>query len=61
MEYLEVGDLQDYVLDQKQPLPEFEAQRIMSQILEGPELMHENGYVRRRCKWSASTDEPDEE
>ncbi|KAJ5966782.1 hypothetical protein N7501_003030 [Penicillium viridicatum] len=50
MEYLELGDLQDYVLAQSQPLPEFEVQRIMSQILEGLDLMHENGYAHRDLK-----------
>lgn len=50
MEYLELGDLQDYVLNQSQPLPEFEAQHIMSQILEGLGLMHENGYAHRDLK-----------
>ncbi|KAJ9481513.1 hypothetical protein VN97_g11965 [Penicillium thymicola] len=50
MEYLELGDLQDYVFGQSQPLPEFEAQCIMSQILEGLDLMHENGYTHRDLK-----------
>ncbi|KAJ5676294.1 hypothetical protein N7536_012466 [Penicillium majusculum] len=50
MEYLELGDLQDYLLGQKQPLPEFEAQCIMSQILEGLGLMHDNGYAHRDLK-----------
>lgn len=50
MEYLELGDLQDYLHGQKQPLPEVEAQCIMSQILEGLDLMHENGYAHRDLK-----------
>lgn len=52
--YLELGDLQDYLLGQSQPLPEFEAQCIMSQILEGLDLMHENGYAHRDLKPNVS-------
>ncbi|KAJ6127856.1 hypothetical protein N7471_009073 [Penicillium samsonianum] len=50
MEYLQLGDLQGYLHDQKQPLPEFEAQGIMSQILEGLYLMHDNGFAHRDLK-----------
>ncbi|KGO46196.1 hypothetical protein PEX1_048850 [Penicillium expansum] len=50
MEYLELGDLQNYLHDQKQPLPEFEVQGIMFQILEGLDLMHDNGYAHRDLK-----------
>ncbi|CAI7663088.1 unnamed protein product [Penicillium viridicatum] len=49
MEYLEQGDLQDYLLN-NQPLSEFEAQAIMSQILEGLDLMHKNGFAHRDLK-----------
>lgn len=54
MEYLQLGDLQDYLHDQKQPLPEFEAQGIMSQILEGLYLMHDNGFAHRDLKPNVS-------
>ncbi|KAJ5952990.1 uncharacterized protein N7479_011403 [Penicillium vulpinum] len=50
MEYLELGDLQDYLNDKNQPLPESEARDIMSQILEGLDLMHDNGFTHRDLK-----------
>ncbi|KXG52030.1 uncharacterized protein PGRI_083140 [Penicillium griseofulvum] len=50
MEYLELGDLQDYLRDKHKPLPEFEARGIMSQILEGLDLMHDNGFAHRDLK-----------
>ncbi|KAJ5371668.1 hypothetical protein N7517_003674 [Penicillium concentricum] len=50
MEYLELGDLHNYLLKKKQPLPELEAQCIMSQILEGLDLMHDNGFAHRDLK-----------
>ncbi|KAJ5521021.1 hypothetical protein N7463_001474 [Penicillium fimorum] len=50
MEYLEIGDLHNYLLKQKQPLPELEARSIMSQILEGLDLMHDNGFAHRDLK-----------
>ncbi|OQE36829.1 hypothetical protein PENCOP_c011G07986 [Penicillium coprophilum] len=50
MEYLELGDLQDYLHSVKQPLSELEAQCIMSQILEGLDLMHDNGFAHRDLK-----------
>ncbi|OQD65821.1 hypothetical protein PENPOL_c005G06713 [Penicillium polonicum] len=49
MEYLELGDLLGY-LDQRPPLPEAEAQDIASQILEGLDMMHENGFAHRDLK-----------
>ncbi|KAJ5817346.1 hypothetical protein N7447_009579 [Penicillium robsamsonii] len=50
MEYLELGDLHNYLLKKKQPLPELEARSIMSQILEGLDLMHGNDFVHRDLK-----------
>ncbi|KAJ6186651.1 hypothetical protein N7519_007952 [Penicillium mononematosum] len=50
MEYLELGDLHDYLLNKKQPLPEIETRCIMSQILEGLDLMHDNGFAHRDLK-----------
>lgn len=53
MEYLELGDLLGY-LDQRPPLPEAEAQDIASQILEGLDMMHENGFAHRDLKPNVS-------
>ncbi|CAI7591897.1 unnamed protein product [Penicillium glandicola] len=50
MEYLELGDLQNYLRNKGKPLQEFEAQCIMSQILEGLDLMHDNGFAHRDLK-----------
>lgn len=47
MEYLDHGDLQRYLT---QPLPEVESIQIISQILEGLHLMHENGFAHRDLK-----------
>jgi serine/threonine protein kinase len=54
MEYLELGDLQDYLRGKHKPLPEFEARGIMSQILEGLDLMHDNGFAHRDLKPNVS-------
>ncbi|KAJ0415354.1 kinase-like domain-containing protein [Aspergillus carlsbadensis] len=51
MEYLELGDLQTYLLrDEQPPLPECEAQDIVYQMLYGLREMHENNFVHRDLK-----------
>ncbi|KAI2618231.1 kinase-like domain-containing protein [Hypoxylon sp. NC1633] len=47
MEYLEYGDLQRHLV---RPLPEYEARTITSQVLEGLQFMHDNGFVHRDLK-----------
>ncbi|CAH0049178.1 unnamed protein product [Clonostachys solani] len=47
MDYHEMGDLQQFM---KRPLPEREAKDIISQILEGLALMHDNGFTHRDLK-----------
>ncbi|KAJ5951483.1 Tetratricopeptide-like helical [Penicillium vulpinum] len=49
MEYLEFGDLFAY-LHQKPPVPEEEAKEIAYQILDGLNMMHENGFAHRDLK-----------
>ncbi|OKP13338.1 Rho-GTPase-activating protein 5 [Penicillium subrubescens] len=49
MEYLELGDLYQYLHD-KPALPELEAKEIAFQILEGLEMMHENDFAHRDLK-----------
>ncbi|CEO59860.1 hypothetical protein PMG11_04513 [Penicillium brasilianum] len=49
MEYLEMGDLFTY-LCQKPSLPEAEAKDNTYQILDGLNMMHENGFVHRDLK-----------
>lgn len=44
MEYLPDGDLHGYL---RSPLPEGEGQNIVSQILEGLDFMHDNGFAHR--------------
>ena len=47
MEYLPNGDLHKYLTS---PLPETEGQNIVSQILEGLQFMHDNGFAHRDLK-----------
>ncbi|KAJ5573296.1 Tetratricopeptide-like helical [Penicillium hetheringtonii] len=49
MEYLELGDLLDY-MDDRPRIPESEAQEITFQILEGLEMMHRNEFAHRDLK-----------
>ncbi|CAH0051188.1 unnamed protein product [Clonostachys solani] len=47
MEYMENGDLQEYL---SVPFPEAEVKEIASQLLEGLTFMHENGFAHRDLK-----------
>jgi serine/threonine protein kinase len=47
MEYLKYGDLQRYL---RKPVPETETRNIASQIAEGLQLMHANGFAHRDLK-----------
>ncbi|EAW17356.1 putative protein kinase [Aspergillus fischeri NRRL 181] len=47
MEYIELGDLEQHL---DQPLKEAEAQQISSQLLEGLEHIHSNGFAHRDLK-----------
>ncbi|KAJ5734006.1 Tetratricopeptide-like helical [Penicillium malachiteum] len=49
MEYLEIGDLYDY-MNRRPPLSETEAQQITFQVLEGLGMLHENGFTHRDLK-----------
>lgn len=51
MEYFPNGDLHKYL---GSPLPENECQRIVSQILEGLDFMHENNFTHRDLKPAVS-------
>jgi serine/threonine protein kinase len=55
MEYLPHGDLHKYL---SSPLPETDAQHIVSQILEGLDFMHENGFAHRDLKPAVSLTTP---
>ncbi|KAL4886053.1 kinase-like domain-containing protein [Aspergillus karnatakaensis] len=53
MEYLELGDLQTYLYhNERPPLPEYEAQDIVHQMLLGLREMHDNLFVHRDLKLS---------
>jgi serine/threonine protein kinase len=54
MEYFPLGDLQTYLNDADQPLPETEVQQIVYQILEGLKFMHTNGFAHRDIKPAVS-------
>jgi serine/threonine protein kinase len=49
MEYLEVGDLSEY-LRKMPPLPEAQAQEITYQILDGLNMMHDNDFAHGDLK-----------
>ena len=53
MEYMEHGDLQKRLT---RPYPEVEVLSIASQLLEGLQFMHENGFTHRDLKPSVSAD-----
>ena len=53
MEYLEHGDLQEY-LDNNGPLPEQQAGEVTYQILEGLDFMHQNEFTHRDLKPAVS-------
>lgn len=56
MEYLELGDLFTYT-NTKSPtpaLPEAEVKEIAYQILDGLNMMHENGFAHRDLKPNVS-------
>lgn len=54
MEYPEIGDLFTY-LYHKPSLPEDEAKEIAYQILDGLNMMHENGFSHRNLKPAAGS------
>ena len=47
MEYLPLGDMQEYLTE---ALPEPEAQTLVSQLVEGLRCMHESGFAHRDLK-----------
>ncbi|KAF2805408.1 kinase-like protein [Mytilinidion resinicola] len=49
MEYLPLGDMQDYLLESSR-LSEPEGQQVTSQLLEGLLFMHRNGFMHRDLK-----------
>lgn len=46
MEYYPAGDLQDYIQDRSH-LPEADVRQIISQVLAGLAIMHEQEYAHR--------------
>lgn len=55
MEYFEHGDLDAYMKQLGQPLPESEVTRIVSQLAEGLDLVHRSRFVHRDIKPAVST------
>lgn len=51
MEYFELGDLQTHL---GRPLPEWEAQHVAHQLLEGLEQLRLNGFAHRDVKPAVS-------
>jgi serine/threonine protein kinase len=51
MEYLPDGDLHKYL---NSSIPEKEGQQIISQVLEGLDFMHKNGFAHRDLKPAVS-------
>lgn len=54
MEYLEKGDLLEYLDHSRSPLSENETKEITFQILEGLDMMHQNKFAHRDLKPQAS-------
>ena len=55
MEYIEHGDLQKYLIA---PFPESEVRVIVSQLADGLEFMHNNGFTHRDIKPAVCSPSP---
>ena len=54
MDYFPLGDLETYLRNRDQPLPEVEVQQIILQLLEGLEFMHKSKFAHRDMKPAVS-------